>query len=65
MISPRFLLSLGLILLLSGSIVPYLIVIHVLSSTFILNFLAWIATASGMFLGTVGLAMWAKMNKGD
>ena len=61
--SPRFLLSLGLILLLIGSIVPYLIVIQILPSTFTLSFLAWTATTSGMFLGTIGLTMWAKLNK--
>lgn len=61
--SPRFLLSLGFILLLLGSIIPFLIVIHVLSSTFMVNFLAWIATTSGMFLGYIGLAMSVKKNR--
>ena len=61
--SPRFLLSLGLILLLLGSIIPYLIVIQIFSSTFTLNFLAWTATTSGMFLGYIGFVMWVKMNK--
>jgi len=60
---PRFLLSLGMILLLLGSIIPYLIVIHILPSTFTLNFFAWIATTSGMFVGYIGVATWVKMNK--
>jgi len=63
MIFPRFLLSLGMILLLLGSIVPYLIVIHILPSTFTLNFFAWIAATSGMFVGYIDVATWVKMNK--
>jgi len=65
MISPRFLLSVGLILLVIGCTVPYLIIMQVLTSTFTLNFLAWSATTSGMVLGFIGSAMWVKMNKED
>jgi len=63
--SPRFLLSLGLILLLIGCIIPYLMIMQVLPSTFPLNFLAWSATTSGLIFGFIGSAMWVKMNKED
>ena len=36
--SPHFLLSLGMILMLLGIILPFLIVIQVLDSTFFMNF---------------------------
>jgi len=65
MASPRFLLTLGLILLLTGWIIPLLIIMRVIPSTFFLNFLAWGASVAGLFLGFVGGAMWVRMNKED
>lgn len=63
MTSPRFLLTLGLSLLLIGWVIPLLIIMHVISSTFFLNFLAWSASVAGLFLGFLGGAMWVKANK--
>jgi len=45
--SPRLLLSLGLILMLLGIILPFLIVMLVLESTFFLNFFSWGASVAG------------------
>ncbi|MGB8983586.1 MAG: hypothetical protein WCC12_17085 [Anaerolineales bacterium] len=44
--SPRFLLGLALMLL--GIILPFLMVIRVLESTFFLNFFSWGASAAGL-----------------
>lgn len=63
--SPRFLLTIGLILLITGWIIPLLIIMNVMQSTFMMNFLAWSASVSGLFLGFLGGAMWVKMNKED
>jgi hypothetical protein len=60
---PRFLLSLGLILLFTGWIIPLLIIMHIIPSTFFLNFVAWGASVSGLFLGFIGVATWTKMRK--
>ncbi len=60
---PRFLLSLGLILMLLGVLLPFLMVIHVLESTFFLNFFSWDVSVVGMFLGFLGIALRVKMNK--
>ena len=60
---PRSLLSLGLILMLLGVILPFLMIIHVLESTFFLNFFSWGASVSGMLLGIIGVAMWVRVNK--
>ncbi|MGE5083832.1 MAG: hypothetical protein ACM3ND_13150 [Acidobacteriota bacterium] len=54
--SPRLLLSLGVVLMLLGAVLPFLMVLHVLKSTFFLNFFAWGASVAGMFLGTMGIA---------
>jgi len=63
MTNPRFLLSVGLLLVLLGVILPYLMVIHVLTSTFFLNFFSWGATAVGLLFGTIGSAMYSKIRK--
>ena len=65
MISPRLLISLGLVLMLMGVILPYLMLAKVVESTFLLNFISWDASVAGMFLGSIGGSMWVKMNKGD
>jgi len=61
--SPRLLLSLGVVLMLSGIILPFLMVIHVLESTFFLNFFSWGASVAGLSLGTIGFAMYSRGKK--
>jgi len=61
--NPRLLLTLGLILMLLGVILPFLMVIHLIESTFFLNFFAWGASVSGVFLGFIGVATWSKMKQ--
>jgi len=61
--NPRFLLSLGLVLMLLGIALPFLMVIHVLESTFFLNFFAWGASVTGLSLGTIGFALSNKVRK--
>jgi hypothetical protein len=61
--SPRFLLFLGLCLMLSGIVLPFLMVIKVLESTFFLNFFSWGASVAGLALGTIGFAMYARGRK--
>ena len=63
--SPRFLLSLGVILMLLGVILPFLMVIHVLKSTFFLNFFSWGASVAGLAFGTIGFAMYTRTKKGN
>lgn len=58
--SPRLLLSLGLFLMLLGIVLPFLMVIQVLESTFFLNFFSWGASVVGLALGTIGFATWSK-----
>lgn len=60
---PRLLLSLGVVLMLLGVALPFLMVIQVLESTFFLNFFSWGASVAGLALGTIGFAMWTKGRK--
>ncbi|HUG34291.1 MAG TPA: hypothetical protein VMJ90_05945 [Anaerolineales bacterium] len=55
-LSPRFILSLGVILMLLGIVLPFLMVIRVLESTFFLNFFSWGASVAGLSFGTIGFA---------
>jgi hypothetical protein len=61
--SPRLLLSLGVILMLLGIILPFLMVIHVLESTFFLNFFSWGASVTGLSLGTIGFAFHSRAKR--
>ncbi len=61
--SPRLLLSLGVILMLLGVILPFLMVIHVLQSTFFLNFFSWGASVAGLAFGTIGFAVYSRGRK--
>jgi len=61
--SPGLLLILGLILMLLGIILPFLMVIHVLESTFFLNFFSWGASVVGLSFGTIGFAMYSRGKK--
>jgi hypothetical protein len=62
--SPRLLLSLGVILMLLGIILPFLMAIKLLESTFLLNFFSWGASVAGLCLGTIGFALWSR-RRGD
>ena len=46
----------GIFLVLIGAVLPFLIVLGFLPSTFFLNFLAYIASVLGLFLGVIGTA---------
>ena len=61
--SPRFLLSLGVLLMLLAIVLPFLMVIRVLESTFFLNFLSWGASVAGLAFGTIGFAVWSRGGK--
>ena len=60
--NPRFLLSLGLILLIMGWAIPFLIIMYVIPSTLFLNFLSWGLSVAGLFLGFIGAAMLGRVD---
>ena len=62
-LSPRFLLSLGVILMLLGIVLPFLMLIRQVESTFFLNFFSWGASVAGLSLGTIGFAMSVRVKK--
>lgn len=54
--SPLAMILMGLLLSLMGVAFPALMVIHVLPSTFFLNFFSFTASMSGLILGILGAA---------
>lgn len=53
---PLVLMGLGLLLMVVGVVMPFLMVIHLVESTFFLIFASFIASTVGMFLGMIGAA---------
>ena len=62
-INPKRLILIGFFLVLAGAVLPFLMVIRVLESTFFLNFFSFGATMTGLLLGMVGAATYVRMRK--
>ena len=62
-VKPGMLLVIAFILLLTGWILPFLMVIHVLPSTFFLNFFSYTASTVGLIVGVIGAVMYARFRK--
>jgi len=56
--SPGFLIALGLTLMLSGIVIPFLMILRILPLGLALSFFSWGASVAGLALGTVGVARW-------
>ena len=61
--NPRLLLTLGLLMMFTGILLPFLMVIKILESTFFMNFFAWGLSSLGLALGMVGFALTKWMGK--
>ena len=57
---PWSLIVIGFLLSLTGVILPFLIVIHLVPSTFFLNFLSYGASITGLFLGIIGASLYVR-----
>ncbi len=62
-LSPWQMILLGFLLSLTGVILPFLMVIHVLESTFFLNFFSYGVSLIGLFLGVIGASQYVRKNK--
>ncbi|MCC7117935.1 MAG: hypothetical protein IT310_05365 [Anaerolineales bacterium] len=61
--NPLYILILAGLLMALGVILPFLMVIHVLESTFFLNFFAYGSSTLGFMLGIVGVAFYWRKGK--
>jgi len=62
-LSPLRLIILGFVLLLIGFILPFLMVLQILPSTLLLNFLAYLSSLFGLVIGIVGLVLYSQARK--
>lgn len=58
----RFIIA-AFFLLLAGAVLPFLMMIGVIESTFFLNFFSYTASAAGLFIGILGIAMYVGKTK--
>jgi hypothetical protein len=61
--NPIHILLFAFFLLLIGVILPFLMVIHVIESTFFLNFFAYGSSTLGLMLGVVGIGMYSRKGR--
>jgi len=62
-LSSKQLISIGVLLLIAGVVLPLLMVIRVMPSTYLLNFLAFACSLAGMVLGFLGLFSAVKLKR--
>jgi NADH:ubiquinone oxidoreductase subunit K len=58
-----YLILIGIALMLLGVILPFLIVLQMIKSTFALNFLIFAMQVAGLFMGIIGVAFYAARRK--
>ena len=54
-----------LMMTVGGVIAPLLMVLHIIESTFLLNFASYAVFVSGLYLGIIGVAQYVRTNKKD
>lgn len=62
-VRPVHVILIGFLLVLLGVILPFLMVIKILESTFFLNFFSYTASILGLFLGLVGASLYAREHR--
>jgi hypothetical protein len=61
--NPKNLIWIGLVLVILGAVVPFLMVMGILQSSFFLNFFSYISSVLGLFLGIIGASMIIRQNR--
>ena len=60
---PLRLILVGFVLVTVGMVLPFLMVMGVVKSTFLLNFISYGSSVSGIFLGIIGGAMYVRQSQ--
>jgi len=60
---PPEIIALGFVLVLFGFLIPLLMVIKVIETSFLLSFLSHGASVAGLFLGLVGAVSYTRLGK--
>ncbi|MBM3128868.1 MAG: hypothetical protein FJ009_09640 [Chloroflexi bacterium] len=64
-VTPGRLVGLGILLMVLGIILPFLMLIQILESTLLLNFFAYLASVLGLVLGMIGALIIARSRQHD
>ncbi len=59
---PRLVILIGFLLVLSGFVLPLLMVMRIIPPNWILSFLSYGASVVGMMMGLVGAALWTRLD---
>ncbi len=63
-LSPRLMIILGVLMMTGGGvIIPLLMVIYVLESSFFLVFLSYTISTGGLYLGIIGIAQYVQTQR--
>ena len=62
-LNPVWIFITGFALLILGFVLPLLMIMHILKSTFFLNFLAYGASFMGLMLGFIGSVLYVGRNR--
>ena len=60
---PKNLIIIGFFLVLFGFVAPFLMILGVLESTLLLNFLSYTASIGGLFMDIIGAAWYVRVNR--
>lgn len=60
---PRLLIGIGGGLVVLGALLPFLMVLHILPSTFFLAFFSYASSVSGLFLGLLGISIYIRIHR--
>ena len=60
---PWKLILIGFVLVLFGFVAPFLMVMKLVPSSFILNFMSYGASVLGLFLGLIGAALYVRTHR--
>ncbi len=61
--NPLALIVIGFFLVLAGMVIPWLMVLNYIESTYFLNFFAFAASFLGLMLGLIGAAYYVRRSK--
>jgi len=64
-VKPLVLIWIGLFLVLLGVVLPFLMVLGLIPSTFFLNLFSFAASVAGLFMGVIGSALYVRLKKDD
>ena len=61
--NPKLLIFIGFILVLFGFVAPFLMVLRVIQTSYLLSFLSYSASFVGLMLGIIGAAWYSRLGK--